>query len=268
MIPGTLWGPSAVSRQRSPLQNAFGRCVCAARSGCPVDESRCVPPRYKKLITSSGEFVSQGREVCALFFGGVCEKPVVFFVAATTAAGTWNRAAGFTVLRTNEICQCLVVRIKFCSRKLSKPPRNRKLICAGEFLSPINATGINVKFQSGFVINARIGHMCGSENPCELHIRSSRVRQRSVVYRAVCHATSFVTLNTQCNAFLANSCERDDTNLSAKEGVFVPLVESYRLRVYQCPSPPHFIRHRRRCCRCRRRYRRRRRCYRGIGKLR
>lgn len=50
VIRGTLWGPSAVSRQRSPLQNAFGRCVCAARSGCPVDESRCVPPRSKKLI--------------------------------------------------------------------------------------------------------------------------------------------------------------------------------------------------------------------------
>lgn len=48
VIRGALWGPSAVSRQRSPLQNAFGRCVCAARSGCPVDESRCVPPSSKK----------------------------------------------------------------------------------------------------------------------------------------------------------------------------------------------------------------------------
>lgn len=55
------------------------------------------------------------------------------FAAATTVAGTWNRAAGFSVLRTNEICQCLVVRIEFYLKKLLKPPRNKKLICAGKF---------------------------------------------------------------------------------------------------------------------------------------
>lgn len=141
VIRGTLWGPSAVSRQRSPLQNAFGRCVCAARSGCPVDESRCVPPRSKKLINEfRGGFASRLREVCASIFfewSAAKEKEARrLFAAVTTAAGTVrDRAAGFSVLRTNEICQCLVARIVFCSRKLSKPPRNRKPICAGESFS-------------------------------------------------------------------------------------------------------------------------------------
>lgn len=73
VIRGTLWGPSAVSRQRSPLQNAFGRCVCAARSGCSVDESRCVPPWFKKLINEFRRIRVIGVR-CARRFCGVCEK--------------------------------------------------------------------------------------------------------------------------------------------------------------------------------------------------
>lgn len=42
------------------------------------------------------------------------------------------RSAGLSVLRTDEICQCLVVTIGFCSRKSSSQLNSRKLNCVGE----------------------------------------------------------------------------------------------------------------------------------------
>lgn len=50
------------------------------------------------------------------------------------------RSAGLSVLRTDEICQCLVVTIGFCSRKSSSRLNSRRLNCAGESFHPISFT--------------------------------------------------------------------------------------------------------------------------------
>lgn len=190
MIHGASWGPSAVSRQRSPLQNAFGRCVCAPRGACDclVDESRVratpasVEARKKTGIVARYG-VSQGKwrvvtrvyhrirtlhrngDVClikrglfvpppSLRRGGVRgraskrtnERPnersngrrarksendkgeksnearrLLAAPRRRLCRGREIRSTGLSdVPRTNEICQCLVVTIGFCSRKSSR----------------------------------------------------------------------------------------------------------------------------------------------------